>query len=193
MYQPVLGTFTSRDPLFEGEPVLFDWSLRLRERFSDWYSYAASDPVNLIDPSGLSAIACPVDKKECTGGCIAGKAAEIKDCNITKLEKQPGSDATCTFVTKKMVCDRLKLLADNANKKHGKGAWEYNYCSKGCGCDKYELPDKPEDIELKEQIIEHTEKTPFGDVHCIFKVSGKVTLSAGALVLVGCKEAKPKN
>jgi hypothetical protein len=44
MYHPVLGTFQSRDPLPETDPVLMGTSL---------YEYVGNNPINYTDPSGM--------------------------------------------------------------------------------------------------------------------------------------------
>ena len=100
MYQPTLGRFLSRDPLSEnGVDVLTDtgfYAERLTAmRANPWYYggnrenpyvYVNSDPVNRIDPSGLSC-SCqnpPVDP------CEAGAAGAKPDPKCAKNQNGGG-------------------------------------------------------------------------------------------------------
>ena len=178
MYMPTLARFTARDPMPpDGEPMLLGASR---------YGYVRNNPLNFVDPSGLSPEEQCGNAPDCTGGCIAGKDAQIKDITIDKMERQTGSDFACRAVTQALLKSTLRKLVEAANKKHGKDAWEIDRCSDKCKCDEYKLPDKSKDIELKDQIIDVTES----GVHCIFKVTGKISMSGGALALIGCVTAK---
>ncbi len=61
-YSPALHRFISQDPLgFRGSGP-------------NWYAYAYNNPTNLVDPSGMAAMAGP-DGKECTS---------IRACNLAR-------------------------------------------------------------------------------------------------------------
>ena len=69
-YDPTLGRFTTRDPVgFSGG--------------ANHYAYASSDPINRIDPSGLSAIGCLQDVLGLAGSVpVIGGAFDIANAAI---------------------------------------------------------------------------------------------------------------
>jgi RHS repeat-associated protein len=172
-YGPTAGRFLSRDPLgIEGGG-------------SNLYWYAQNSPVRVADPSGAICV-----KPECGGGCVAGQSPVLKSCDISKLELIDG-DYSCYLVTKKLICDKLKEYIDGGNKEFKNKPWVYNKCSDKdkCECDDYSLKNQPLIINLKDQTISSSGNvTGVGLVTCVFKVSGTVELTSGALVFVECKK-----
>jgi uncharacterized protein RhaS with RHS repeats len=170
MYTPHIGRWLSKDPAGLADNP-------------NAYVYAGGNPAKLIDPTGLY---CKPPDPCSTGGCIVGKDAAFKQIKIDKIEVLKGSDKSCNLLTKDQVKKKLEEFAKTGNQKKGK-VWTYNFCADDCKCEDYELPDKPKDIELKDQIIDFTDDAGLlGKVHCIIKVSGVIKMSGGAFLLLKC-------
>jgi len=164
------------------------------------YSYVGNRPTTVADPSGLRPLcvnsalmtSCCEAKVDCSGGCIIGKDAVIKSCKITKLERLKGSSFLCRVVTEKDICKMLQDYVDSANKDNKGKEWFYNFCQPedDCECKPHAIPKKTDTVVITDEIIKRTEDTRVGKVTCIFKISAKLTLTAGYLVFVGCQAKK---